>query len=57
MAKDFLKEHGTEASAVMSALDAAKIPANQDWESWTTTWTFSDDSTIVISGAIVTATE
>ena len=54
-ATEFIKKHGNEASSVMTALDAAKIPANQDWENWTTTWTFADGSTIVVSGSLVSA--
>jgi len=54
-ANEFIKTHGTDALAVMTALDAAKIPANQDWENEKTTWTFSDGSTIVISGSQITA--
>ena len=54
-ANEFIKKNGPNASAIMTALDAAQIPANQDWENETTTWTFDDGSTIVISGSQVTA--
>jgi hypothetical protein len=55
MANDFLTTHGTNAATVMTALDAALIPASQDWDNETTTWTFIDGSQIVVSGSHVTA--
>jgi hypothetical protein len=54
-AQDFLNAHGTDAATVMTALDAAEIAAKQDWQNESTTWTFDDDSIIVVSGNDVTA--
>ena len=39
-----------DAAELMSALDAAQIPATQDWEEETTMWQFGDGSQILVSG-------
>jgi hypothetical protein len=50
LANDFLKTYGYNAASVMSALDAAEIPSDQDWDNETTIWTFDDGSQIVVYG-------
>ena len=52
-AQDFAQRHGTNAVTMMTALDAAGIPADQDWDHEQTVWTFADGSRITISGPIV----
>jgi hypothetical protein len=42
------------ATDLMSALDSAGVPSDQDWEHEATTWTLSDGSKIGISGPVVT---
>jgi hypothetical protein len=41
---------GLDEAQIMTALDAAGIPSDQDWEQETTIWTFSDDSKVFASG-------
>ena len=45
----FLDAHGTDATDVMAALDAAGIEFDQDWQNESTVWTFEDGSRIKIS--------
>jgi hypothetical protein len=52
-AKDFLIGHGTDPATLMALLEAAEVPANQDWDNESTTWTFDDGSQIQISGTDV----
>ncbi len=49
----FYNNHAGDTAALMTALDAAGIPSNQDWDNELTTWTFEDGSEIVVSGSIV----
>jgi len=43
-----------DVSDLMTALDAAGVESDQDWENETTTWTFDDGSKISVSGTEVT---
>ena len=45
----------TDTNELMTALDNANLPSNQDWENESTTWTFADESTVTISGDDITA--
>jgi hypothetical protein len=46
---DFIAIHGTDTADLMRALDNAKLPADQNWTTETTTWEFPDGSKIAIS--------
>jgi hypothetical protein len=50
LADSFVKLHGYDAANLMTALDAAQVPSEQDWDAGTTTWTLDDGSSIVIDG-------
>jgi hypothetical protein len=39
-----------DVNVLMSALNAADIPSDQNWEEGSTTWRFDDGSTVVIRG-------
>lgn len=39
-----------DTNSLMTALDEANIQSDQDFRNETTTWTFEDGSTIVVSG-------
>ena len=49
-AAEFLDAHGADATTAMTALNAAGIESDQDWQNESTVWTFDDGSRIKISG-------
>ena len=55
MAQQWLtKFDDSNIANIMTALDKAEIPSDQDWENETTRWTFADGSIIAISGTELT---
>jgi hypothetical protein len=47
------KANYNDTNDLMTALDNASVESDQDWENETTTWTFEDESKIVICGSDV----
>jgi hypothetical protein len=44
------KANYSDTNELMTALDNAGIESDQDFENETTTWSFEDDSQIIVSG-------
>lgn len=57
-AKKFVEKNtGSDTSTIMSKMDEAKVPSEQDWDKGETTWTFSDGSKVIVCGSEVRVEE